>query len=49
MILFKTLDEIKPKKILELGLGQSTKIITEYVNHFDNISHDIVEYNQEWT
>lgn len=48
-ILFKTLDVIKPKKILELGLGQSTKIITEYVNHFDNISHDIVEHNQEWT
>lgn len=48
-ILYRTLNEIKPKKILELGLGQSTKIVNEYAKHFKNVKHDIVEHNKEWT
>ena len=47
-ILYRTLDDIKPKKILEMGLGQSTKIINEYAKHFKNIEHNIVEHNSDW-
>lgn len=47
-IIYRTLNDIKPKKILELGLGQSTKIINEYAKYFKNIEHDIVEHNKEW-
>jgi hypothetical protein len=47
-ILYRTLDEIKPKKILETGMGQSTKIITEYVRSHENVIHDIVEHDENW-
>ncbi len=47
-ILYRTLDDIKPKKILELGLGQSTKIINEYANYFKEVTHDIVEHDKNW-
>lgn len=47
-ILFRTLNDIKPKNILETGLGQSTKIITEYVKHFEGVRHDVVEHNRDW-
>ena len=47
-ILFRILDEIKPKNILEMGMGQSTKIINEYVKHSKNIKYDIVEHDKNW-
>lgn len=47
-ILFRILDEIKPEKILEMGMGQSTKIINEYVKRNKNINYDIVEHDQNW-
>ncbi len=47
-ILYRTLNDIKPKKILEMGLGQSTKIINEYANHYKNIEHHIVEHDAVW-
>ena len=47
-ILYRTLNDIKPNSILELGLGQSTKIITDYVKVHKNVNHDVVEHNPEW-
>ncbi len=47
-ILYRCLNEIKPKKILELGLGQSTKITNAYASYYKDIHHDIVEHNKEW-
>lgn len=47
-ILYRTLNDIHPKSILELGLGQSTKIITEYVKANPKVTHDVVEHNPEW-
>ena len=46
-ILYKALDEVRPQKILELGLGQSTKIINEYAKHF-SAEHHIVEHDPDW-
>ena len=48
-ILFMILDQIKPSSILELGLGQSTKIVNEYMKHKDSgLEHHIVEHNKKW-
>ena len=47
-ILYRILDEVKPKSILELGLGQSTKIITSYVKYQKKVIHDVVEHDQNW-
>lgn len=47
-VLYRVLNDIKPKNILELGLGQSTKIITEYVKHFKKVNHDVVEHDKNW-
>ncbi len=47
-ILYRILDEIEPKNILETGMGQSTKIITEYVKSHKKVKHDVVEHDKEW-
>ncbi len=50
-ILYRVLNDLQPEKILELGLGQSTKIINEYVKYFGkqiNIEYHVVEHNREW-
>lgn len=48
-ILFRTLEAQKPINILELGLGESTKIVLSYKEHsLENISHTIVEESKDW-
>lgn len=50
----RILQEIHPRSILELGLGQSTKIISSYVEYYRGKNpegmgiYDIVEHNKEW-
>ena len=39
---------MKPKKILELGLGQSTKLISQYVKGNDGVTHSVIENNSDW-
>ena len=46
--LYRTLDEIHPKSILELGLGQTTRIISQYASAFKDVSHTIVEHDEAW-
>ncbi len=47
-VMFKVLEEEKPKRILELGLGQSTKIISQYADYMDDCVHDVVEHDEDW-
>lgn len=47
-ILYRILDETKPQKILEFGLGQTSTLTTEYVNHFENTSLKIIEDDSTW-
>jgi spermidine synthase len=47
-VLYRSLNEWKPRKILELGLGQSTKIVTQYVLANEGIEHYVVEHDQKW-
>jgi hypothetical protein len=48
-LITRILSEFKVKRILEFGLGQSSKFINAYVESDPkNISHDIIEHNTEW-
>ena len=46
--LYRILNEAKPRHILELGLGTSTKMIGQYVAAFDEVEHTAVEHDLEW-
>lgn len=45
--MYRVLDEIRPDRILEIGLGQSTKIIGAYAEKY-NATHFIVEHDRDW-
>lgn len=47
-LLYRILNEASPKNILELGLGQSSKITSQYANYFDDINLSIIEGDQVW-
>lgn len=47
-VTYRILNEIKPERILELGLGQSTKLISQYAASKPAIEHTVVESNQDW-
>ena len=47
-ILYRILNEIKPKNILELGLGQTTKMTSQYVSYFKNSNLIVIEDNKQW-
>jgi len=47
-VLFRVLTSCKPKRILELGLGQSTKVINAYAAHEKEVLHFAVDNNAEW-
>jgi hypothetical protein len=46
--LFRILDEVNPKNILELGLGQTSKMTSQYANHFPDSKLTIVDGDQVW-
>lgn len=47
-VLYRILNEINPQCILELGLGESTKLISQYVNLKENVIHNVVEHDVDW-
>lgn len=47
-VLYRILNEVKPKTILELGLGQSTRMITQYAAAHQNVKHYVVEHDEAW-
>lgn len=47
-VLYRVLNTIMPKCILELGLGQSTKMISQYVNTYNGVIHKIAEHDTKW-
>ena len=50
--LYRILDEFQPKSILEMGLGQSTKMIGSYVKwkvgRNEECRHVVVEHDRSW-
>lgn len=46
-VMYRILDSVKPKKILELGLGQTTRMISQYGQYY-NTEHQVVEHDPKW-
>jgi len=46
--LFHILNHIKPENILEFGLGQSSKIVHQYANFYENTKAITIEHDSEW-
>ena len=47
--LYRVLNETRPESILELGLGQSTKMIAQYAAYYQpDVLHRVVEHDPEW-
>jgi len=47
-VLYRVLRDIKPKRILELGLGETTKLITQYAASDSDVEHFVVEHDPQW-
>lgn len=49
-VLYRILDEVKPNKVLELGLGQSSKLTCSYTNFNKgrDIFHCIIDHDEGW-
>jgi hypothetical protein len=48
-VLNRILSDYKPNKILELGLGESSKFVSTYLeNYLLNSSHTIIEQDENW-
>jgi len=46
--LYRCLDESRPGDILELGLGQTTRMIGQYARANPKCSHYVAEHDEEW-
>ncbi|MBO7144839.1 MAG: hypothetical protein J6W13_08425 [Salinivirgaceae bacterium] len=46
--MYRILDSVHPINILEFGLGQSSKMIYQYTNHYDNSRAITYEHDEEW-
>ena len=47
-VMYRVLNETKPRKILELGLGQSTRMIAQYAAAHEGVEHFVVEHDPAW-
>lgn len=47
-VMYRILNEARPKRILELGLGQSTRMIAQYAAAHEGVTHQVVEHDLEW-
>lgn len=47
-VLYRALDEVHPTSILELGLGQSTNMISQYAALDPAVEHIVIEHDPEW-
>lgn len=47
-VLYRILDEVKPKIILEFGLGQSSRMFHQYAHHNNEIEVNTLEHDSAW-
>lgn len=47
-VLYRVLNDVNPQSILELGLGQSSKLTCSYAHSHDGVNHVIVDHDQDW-
>lgn len=46
--LYRSLNDFQPKSILELGLGQTTRMIGQYAAYQKECRHIVTEHDSEW-
>lgn len=46
--MYRVLNDGRPKRILELGLGQSTRMISQYTSAHEGVEHIVVEHDDSW-
>lgn len=46
--LFRILNDVKPKNILEFGLGQSSKMVHQYAEFSGNVKALTIEHDKDW-
>ncbi len=46
--MYRVLNETHPKRILDLGLGQTTSMLAQYAAAFEDVEHIVVEHDPEW-
>jgi hypothetical protein len=46
--IYRVLDEVNPKNILELGLGQTTRLTSQYANYFNDVKLTVIEEDEQW-
>ncbi|SEW18912.1 hypothetical protein SAMN05428988_2916 [Chitinophaga sp. YR573] len=46
--LYRILNDVKPKNVLEFGLGQSSKMIHQYSSYFTDSTAETFEHDEEW-
>lgn len=46
--LYRVLNDVQPKSILEFGLGQSSKLIHQYAGFYDDVNALTCEHDLEW-
>ena len=47
-VLYRLLDEVKPKNILEFGLGQSSRMLNQYTNYCNDVDLTTLEHDESW-
>lgn len=47
-VLYRVLNEFHPQQILEMGMGQSTKMIGLYNHKHTSCRHQVVEHDSKW-
>jgi len=47
-VLYRILNEVKPKRILDIGLGQTSRLIAQYVKAHPDTEHVVVESDPQW-
>lgn len=47
-LLYRVLNVVKPKSIIEFGLGESTKMTFQYIGSFPDARLQVIEQSQEW-
>lgn len=47
-VLYRILNEVRPTRILDLGLGQTSKMIAQYAAAHPSVEHVIIEADPEW-
>jgi len=47
-ILYRVLNILTPQRILEFGLGETTKLIAQYAAAYGSVEHYVVEHDPKW-